>query len=396
MKHELGISVYPDLRPLDEIKNYFKLASRYGVTRVFSSMFSVEGTREEVLSYFKNLVAAAHDNNLEVSLDVNPMCFEKVGATPDDLSVFHSIRVDTLRMDLSYGAEEDAKLVENPYGIKIEFNNSIEIVEGLLKQGIDPKKICVCHNFYPQRYTGMKWNKFIEANKNMKELSNDVRIGAFISSTQTHSHGVWGAVNGLPTVEKLRMLPIDLQARMILATNQVDNLLIGNAYASEEEFKKLQEVLAESKIVDKDNLEPTLKMLMDYHIIDLEKPIKRLRIDLDQDILDIEKEILFEFFPHLDMGDSSEWIWRTRISRFVYSLPNKKVTPRTCDDEMFKVGDVVIVNDHYKHYAGEVQIVKIPIVNDGTRNRVGHLNENEMQLLELIQDGDIVEFLQKS
>ena len=49
MKHELGISVYPDLRPLEEIKEYFKLASKYGVSKVFSSMFSVEGTKEEVL-----------------------------------------------------------------------------------------------------------------------------------------------------------------------------------------------------------------------------------------------------------------------------------------------------------------------------------------------------------
>ena len=29
MKYELGISVYPDLRPLEEIEAYFELASRY-------------------------------------------------------------------------------------------------------------------------------------------------------------------------------------------------------------------------------------------------------------------------------------------------------------------------------------------------------------------------------
>ena len=128
MKYELGISVYPDLRPLEEIEAYFELASRYSVSKVFSSMFSVEGTKEEVLEYFRKLIAAAHRNNLKVSLDVNPMCFEKMGATPDDLSVFKSIEVDCLRMDLSYGAENDAKLVRNPYGIKIEFNNSPDIV----------------------------------------------------------------------------------------------------------------------------------------------------------------------------------------------------------------------------------------------------------------------------
>ena len=50
---------------------------------------------------------------------------------------------------------------------------------------------------------------------------------------------------------------------------------------------------------------------------------------------------------------------------------------------------------NYKHYAGEIQIVKIPIVNDGTRNRIGHLDEDEYQMMEFIYDGELVEFLEK-
>lgn len=394
MKHELGISVYPDLMPLEKIESYFELASRYGVSKVFSSMFSVEGTKEEVLDYFKKLIVAAHKNKLKVSLDVNPMCFEKMGAKPDDLSVFKSIDVDFLRMDLSYCPENDAKLVRNPYGITIEFNNSPQIVKGLIENGIDPKDFLVCHNFYPQRYTAMKWNKFVNKNKELKACSRDVRIGAFISSTAPNTHGVWDAICGLPTVEKLRMLPIDLQARMLLATGDVDDILIGNAFASEDEFKKLQEVLQENEKLSKE-LDPTLKMLVDHGIISLDKPVKKLRVTLDEEITEKEKEVLFDFFPHLEMGDSSEWIWRTRISRFKYSQPNEILTPRHYDKEMFEVGDVVIVNDNYKHYAGEIQIVKIPIVNDGTRNRIGHLDSDEYQMMELVYDGDLVEFLEK-
>ncbi|MDU4326198.1 MupG family TIM beta-alpha barrel fold protein [Clostridium disporicum] len=394
MKHELGISVYPDLMPLEKIESYFELASRYGVSKVFSSMFSVEGTKEEVLDYFKKLIVAAHKNKLKVSLDVNPMCFEKMGAKPDDLSVFKSIDVDFLRMDLSYGPENDAKLVRNPYGITIEFNNSPQIVKGLIENGIDPKDFLVCHNFYPQRYTAMKWNKFVNKNKELKACSRDVRIGAFISSTAPNTHGVWDAICGLPTVEKLRMLPIDLQARMLLATGDVDDILIGNAFASEDEFKKLQEVLKENEKLSKD-LDPTLKMLVDHGIISLDKPVKKLRVTLDEEITEKEKEVLFDFFPHLEMGDSSEWIWRTRISRFKYSQPNEILTPRHYDKEMFEVGDVVVVNDNYKHYAGEIQIVKIPIVNDGTRNRIGYLDSDEYQMMELVYDGDLVEFLEK-
>ena len=357
-------------------------------------MFSVEGTKEEVLDYFKNLIEKAHKNGLKVSLDVNPMCFEKMGATVEDLSVFKSIEVDCLRMDLSFGPEQDAKLVKNPYGIAIEFNNSPEIVKGLLDCEIDPSEIQVCHNFYPQRYTAMKWNKFVEKNIEIKSLSPDVRISAFISSTAKDTHGVWDAVEGLPTVEKLRMLPIDLQARMILATGNVDDVLIGNAYASKEEFEKLQEVFKGNEKTSNE-VDPLLQMLIEHNIISLEKPVKQLRITLDPEITETEKEVLFDFYPHLDMGDSSEWIWRTRISRFKYSQPTEELPFRKTDCEMFNVGDVVIVNDNYKHYAGEVQIIKKPIVNDGTRNRVGHLDEDEYQMMELVNDGDIVKFLIK-
>ena len=69
---EIGVSVYPDLSPIEDIEAYLKLASKYGVTRVFSSMFSVEGTNEEILDYFRNFIRIAHENHMEVSLDVNP------------------------------------------------------------------------------------------------------------------------------------------------------------------------------------------------------------------------------------------------------------------------------------------------------------------------------------
>ena len=395
MKHELGISVYPDLSSIEEITRYFELAARYGVTRVFSSMFSVEGSKEEVLDYFRKLIEEAHKNHLQVSLDVNPMCFKKMGASVDDLSVFADLHVDILRMDMSFGVEGDVKLIQNPYGIVIEFNAiSGKIIKGLVDQGADPQQFLVCHNFYPQRYTGMKWDKFLKVNREIKEVAQNLRIGAFISSCEKDTHGVWNAVWGLPSVERLRMLPIDLQARMLLATGDVDDILIGNAYASEEEFKALQEVMKESDHLSGE-LNPTLKMLVEHGLISLDRPIKRLRVALDPEISEIEKEILFDFFPHLDMGDSSEWIWRTRISRFVYSHPSKVVAPRPVEGEMFEVGDVVIVNDNYKHYAGEVQIVKQPIVNDGTRNRVGHIDDVEFEMMGLIFDGDIVEFLKK-
>ena len=122
MNPVLGVSVYPDIDSLEDIAKYLQLASKYGFTRVFSSMFSVEGTKEEVLAYFRDFIRIAHECGMEVSLDVNPDCFKRMGATVDDLSVFHEIGCDIVRMDLSFGLEGDAKLLLNPYDIKILWN----------------------------------------------------------------------------------------------------------------------------------------------------------------------------------------------------------------------------------------------------------------------------------
>lgn len=395
MKHNIGISVYPDIRPLDEIKQYFALASKYGVTRVFSSMFSVEGTKEEVLAYFKELIEAAHSYNLQVSLDVNPYCFKHLGASPQDLSVFKSIDVDILRMDMDFGPEGDKQLIENPYGITIEFSSAPRTAKALLDIGCDPKRFIMCHNFYPQRYTGLRWEKFLRVNREIKAVSKDIRNAAFVSSHNENTHGVWDAKDGLPTVERLRDYPMDLQARILLATNDIDDILIGNAYASEDELKALYEVVKESENTKFDNPDPILKALADNGIIHLDKGKKLIKVDLDNNVLPVEEDILFNFVPHLDMGDSSEWIWRSRMPRFKYSKSDQSIPPRHFDCEFFEKGDVMIVNDNYKHYAGEIQIVRETIVNDGTRNRIGHISDDEYTIMELVHDSDMIQFLKK-
>ncbi|MFR1296077.1 phospho-sugar glycosidase domain-containing protein [Coprobacillus cateniformis] len=99
-----------------------------------------------------------------------------------------------------------------------------------------------------------------------------------------------------------------------------------------------------------------------------------------------------DFVPQLDNGDSSEWIWRSRSGRLINK--NRPIPPRKYREEYFPVGSIVVVNDVNKHYSGEIQIVKIPIKNDGKRNLIARLAPNEEQMLELINNEDLVEFIE--
>ena len=391
----LGVSVYPDIRPLDEIVSYLQLAAKYGYKRIFTSMFSVEGTPEEVLAYFRDLDAAAHELGMEVALDVNPECLSRLGATPSDLSVFAGIDADILRMDGAYGPEENYEMLCNPYGIKIEYNaSSLETsaIEELVARGVDKQRILACHNFYPQRYTGFRWDKFQQVNARLAPL--DIRVGAFVSSQAPGTHGVWDATCGLPTVERLRDYPADLQARLMAATGNVTDILFGNAYASEEELAAVAEAL--TPVAPKATREEGRKVLEALGFVPDGadgggRPQVKVRVEPLYDLTPVEREILFDFFPHVDFGDSSELIWRTRIERMVFA--REAIAPRRHVGSHFQRGDVMIVNDNYKHYAGEVQVALEPIVDDGTRNLVARIDEEEMMLFDLVNDGDAVVFL---
>lgn len=386
----LGVSVYPDIRPLDEIAEYLHLASRYGFTRVFTSMFSVEGTPEEVLAYFRDLDAVAHECGMEISLDINPECMERLGATPADLSVFDEIKADILRMDGAYGEDDNVVMLNNPYGMKIEYNASAltpETIESLVARGVDKNRILACHNFYPQRYTGFRWDKYREVNARLTKLG--IRIGAFVASQAPDTHGVWDATCGLPTVERTRDYPADLAARIIAAAGATD-VFFGNAYASEEELAAVAEALTPVKPrYVRPNQEKVVSGWFDPESVLPNQ--RKVRVEPLYDITPVEREILFDFFPHLDMGDSSEWIWRTRMPRLFYQ--DETIAPRRYPLDHFQPGDVVIVNDNYKHYAGEVQVVLEPIVNDGTRNLVARVDHEEMTMFDTIGDYDLVVFL---
>ena len=256
---------------------------------------------------------------------------------------------------MSYGKEKDLVLCNNPYGIQIQLNASFKAGEEaafLKENGIGPDQLMFGHNFYPQRYTALKWKNFLDTNKALEQYGYPIE--AFVSSTAPDTHGVWDAKDGLPTVEKLRDLPIDLQARILFGTGNVENLLIGNAYATEEEFKALKGVLDEPRKMEDSPMYELYKK-MGFPMKEMEEE-KVLKVILEKDISENERWMLMEFYPLSDMGDSSEWIWRSRNGRFMNK--NRPIEARKYEGEYFPVGSVLIVNDNYKHYAGEIQIAR--------------------------------------
>ncbi len=387
-KIRLGVSLYPEQETLEQIDAYLKMASEYGFTKIFTSMFSVPGTKEEVITYFKDFCAIAHKYGMVVSGDCNGEFFHKLGATEHDLSVFKEIGIDIIRMDFSFNDERDAVLINNKEGIKIEMSTAfIPVIEAAIKNGADVANILTCHNFYPERYTAPSLEAINKVNEYWK--AKNVPVAMFISSQVKGTHGPWPVSDGLPTIEEHRNLPLEVQLKHCLALKNVDEVIIGNAFASEEEFQAVAKVMEQvyTNVPKMENL-GFIGDLMPHG------EVKRIpfKITPEEGLTQTEREILFDYPTHADMGDCLNYMLRSRWTRMIYK--GRSIPERKCGKTAYTRGDVVIVNDNLEYYRGELQIVLKDIEVDGQRNLLGHISDEELFMLDCFGAGDMFTFIE--
>ncbi|MEH7403500.1 phospho-sugar glycosidase domain-containing protein [Gottfriedia acidiceleris] len=180
-------------------------------------------------------------------------------------------------------------------------------------------------------------------------------------SLNESTYGPWPVNEGLCTLEEHRFLPIDVVARHLFATGLVDDVIVANAYASEDELKSLSKV----------------------------NPAKlSFKIDLTDNVSDVEKEIIFKF-PHFVRGDMSEYMARSTMPRISY----KDANIESHHTHELKRGDIVIINNEYGRYKGELHIILKDMPNDGRKNIVGRIPENELKLLDYIDPWRVFEII---
>lgn len=352
--HRFGISVYPEHSTPEKDMDYIELAAKYGFTRIFTCLLSVEEPPQTIVDHFGSWIRKAAELGFTVGVDTNPEVFTYLNAKPDDLKIFADMGVKIIRLDGHFSDREDIALTHNPYGIAIEFNASSNIsLDLMLERGADIHNMVTCHNFYPQKYTGLGWERFMKFTNQYK--NSGMPVSAFVSSNNRGTFGPWPVYEGLVTCEIHRGLPIDLQARHLLATGKIDDILIGNAFAAEEELRALSRIDT-SRIT--------------------------LRIETEEDILPEEERILYSY-SHFDRVDASDIFIRSSMGR--KDFRNVGIPERKCTKTVLKPGDIVIVNDRLSHYRGEMQIIKKEIPLQPYWNYVGKVKDEERMLLDLLE-----------
>lgn len=348
----LGISVYPNHSSVEEIKAYMTLAAKYNFKRVFTCLLSVEEGKEKIVKDFTATIMHAKSLGMEVIADVSPKVFGELEISYDDLSFFKEIGADGIRLDMGFTGNEESIMTFNPQNLDIELNISsgTRYLENILSYQANPDKLLGCHNFYPHRYTGLSYEHFIETTKVYKE--HGIHTAAFVNSPSA-SIGPWPVEEGLCTLEMHRHWPITTQAKHLWATDLIDDVIIANSFASEEELKALSEI---------DPYKLTFDCVINKNTPELERKI-----------------ILDEF--HFNRGDVSDYVVRSTQSRVKYK--GHSFDPFNTVD--MKTGDIIVETSLYAHYAGELQVALRPMENSGKSNVVASITEADQILLSYLR-----------
>lgn len=355
----LGISIYPEHTLMEHDLAYISLAAKYGFTRIFTCLLSIQGDQAEIIARFKGTIEHAKKLDMQVVVDIAPNIFERLGISYQDLHFFHQLGADGIRLDLGFTGLEEALMTYNPYDLKIELNMSTgtKYLENILSYKPKIANLQGCHNFYPHRYSGLAYEHFLTCSRVFHQ--NGLRTAAFINSSFA-SFGPWPVTEGLCTLEMHRNLPIEVQAKHLFKTGLIHDVIIANSYASEEELGLLGEL----------KLEPFT-----------------FSVSLEETITDIEKKIVLEE-PHFSRGDISEYMVRSTQSRVKYKDEHFKPTYTP----PIRRGDLLIDNEAYGQYKGELQIALKDMENTGKTNVVGRIAEEELFLLDLLEPWESFRF----
>lgn len=347
---KLGISIYPDNSSIEEIIEYINKAGKLGFDRMFTCMLSVK-EKKEALDKYKKIFDVAKKYNMEIIMDVNPRVFKDLGVDTKDLKLFYDLGVDGLRIDEGFSGKEESDMTYNPYGLLIEINMSwgTKILENIMCYKPKTSNLIGCHNFYPHEGTGLSKEFFLDCCKQFKKYG--IRTAAFVNSEHGNI-GPWAVDEGICTMEDHRFIPIDVQAKDLYQTGLIDDVIIGNSFASDSELKLLGE---------------------------LNRDILELNVELDNDIDEAFKKIVY-FNNHYRRGDISDRVIRATMSRTVAeNIEIPLYNPRD-----IKRGDVLIDSHLYGRYAGELHIALKDRKNNGKISVVGKVSEKDFELMDSI------------
>ena len=201
---------------------YLKLARNLGYKKLFTSLHIPEADYQVFVPECKKLLDAAGELGYEVTADISPSFWTRLGILPRDL---RSIGLTTLRIDYGFDSLKIRELAEVSH-CRIELNASIITeteLDIVLSSGLDRRFLTAGHNYYPRPETGLGFDVFMRRSEGFK--SRGIPVSAFIPCLQ-HPRGPIFA--GLPTLESHRNMTTADAVRQLWTSGGVDSIFFGD------------------------------------------------------------------------------------------------------------------------------------------------------------------------
>lgn len=392
---KLGISLYPGLDN-DKDKNIqlLKNAAALGYQRVFTSLHIPECNAETLRSDAIYLFSLADSLGLEIIADVSPLAQKILDIpelTPDSLK---KIYISTVRFDYGTGAETIAAF-SREMNVQLNASTARSVqLNALLKANADFSRIDGQHNFYPRPHTGLSSETIQRQNALLHR--HDISAGVFVAS-QTGKRGPLYA--GLPSMESLRgTAPCD--AAPILTAIGCDSLIIGDSHPSFDELQALAdpETLAKADarysrkaLPPKKDWKPEEPLPLHIHVLSSAPFVKSLlsrsftnRPDPAADVIraNESRDEMKHCDIHPERNENKLIIEMPKEYAAVFAGPQLLANGKK--SSLLPVGTVLLDNNDYGRYKGELQILTAPQPFDPRSNVIAQVTKEDVPLLSLI------------
>lgn len=349
---KLGFSLYPDNHNVETIISYIDQFDTANFKRVFMSLLQVDLQNQELMNKYITITKYCQEKALQVILDVTPHIIQELNEKGYLVDTMTQWGVGGIRLDESISIDEIVALTNNTVDFKVELNMSTDasLLFDLEAAGADMANVIGCHNFYPHAFTGLSRKHFMKMSQIYKEKG--IETAAFVNA-QTASEGPWPVSEGLCTLEEHRHLPIENQTKMLVAAKNTDNIIIANQFIEPAELTRFVQ--------------------MDREVASFEvEPLVELTAN-ERQIID---------YPHTYRGDVSAYVLRSTMTRVAFK--EFSIEPRNTKQEVQR-GMVLIDNDRYGRYKGELHIALRDFSVSDKVNIVGKITESDVQHLDLLQ-----------
>lgn len=392
---KLGISIYPGLdAEREKSLQLLQSAAALGYRCVFSSLHIPESNTAALCEEALYLFAFAESLGLEVIADISPLALKILDIpelTPSKLKELH---VTTARFDYGIGPKTIASFSRE---INVQLNastlRSVQL-NALLKENADFSRINGQHNFYPRPYTGLSSETIQRQNALLHR--HDISSGVFIAS-QTGRRGPIYA--GLPTMESLRGTP-PCDAAPILTAIGCDSLIIGDSNPALTELRSLAdpETLAKADarysrkaLPPKKEWQPDAPLPLHIRVLSEASFVKNMLSRSYSNRPDPASNVI-RAMESRDAAKGLDITPERNEHKLVIEIPKEYAAvfagPQHLADgknsSLLPVGTVLLDNNSYGRYKGELQILNAPQPMDPRSNVIAQVTKADVPLLSLI------------